>query len=67
MFEICTIIWRRALHSILSTAIIKVIIMEFAHVVLLILAVAFVAKLAYLWYHKRHHRGAQHHSNHHRR
>ena len=41
--------------------------MEFAHVVLLILAVAFVAKLSYLWYHKRHHRDAQHHSNHHRR
>ncbi|SBS29870.1 hypothetical protein MAQ5080_01526 [Marinomonas aquimarina] len=37
--------------------------MEFAHVVLLILAVALVFKLAYLWYLK-HHQQDKHHSHH---
>lgn len=37
--------------------------MEFTHIVLVILAIAFVLKLGYLWYLK-HHSGASHRSHH---
>ncbi|CUB06189.1 hypothetical protein Ga0061065_1169 [Marinomonas fungiae] len=37
--------------------------MEFAHVVLLVLAVAFIIKLGYLWY-RKHHQHDTHRSHH---
>lgn len=39
--------------------------MEFAHIVLLILAVAFVIKLGYLWHVKHHRRSHRHYHSHH--
>ena len=42
--------------------------MEFAHIVLIVLAVAFVIKMSYLWYVKHHHaHDRHHHTDHHGR